>query len=104
MKAVAVGRGLRPFLRAVLDAPDADGPRLAFADWLDERGPTPVRLGHLPNWLRVSWLRRTRPFPKAVAKAAGFRRFTNIGSVAAEIDGALATVLGGHRLEHWGST
>ena len=27
-----------PFLRAVLDAPDADAPRLIFADWLDEQG------------------------------------------------------------------
>lgn len=27
-----------PFLDAVLRTPDADGPRLVFADWLDERG------------------------------------------------------------------
>jgi uncharacterized protein (TIGR02996 family) len=27
-----------PFLRAILDAPDDDGPRLVYADWLDERG------------------------------------------------------------------
>lgn len=26
------------FLRAILDAPDDDAPRLAFADWLDEHG------------------------------------------------------------------
>src|SRR5438093_4089128 len=26
------------FLRAVLDRPDDDGPRLVFADWLEERG------------------------------------------------------------------
>ena len=27
-----------PFLRAILDAPDDDGPRLIYADWLEERG------------------------------------------------------------------
>jgi uncharacterized protein (TIGR02996 family) len=26
------------FLRAILDAPDEDGPRLVYADYLDERG------------------------------------------------------------------
>ena len=28
----------RPFLAAILDAPDDDAPRLVYADWLDERG------------------------------------------------------------------
>src|SRR5947199_5771038 len=27
-----------PFLRAILDAPDDELPRLIYADWLDERG------------------------------------------------------------------
>lgn len=27
-----------PFLATILDAPDDDGPRLVYADWLDERG------------------------------------------------------------------
>ena len=26
------------FLRAILDAPDDDTPRLVYADWLEERG------------------------------------------------------------------
>jgi uncharacterized protein (TIGR02996 family) len=30
--------GERPFLEAVRAAPDDDGPRLVYADWLDERG------------------------------------------------------------------
>src|SRR5262249_29199298 len=28
------------FLRAILDAPDDDAPRLVYADWLDEHGET----------------------------------------------------------------
>lgn len=27
-----------PFIRAILEAPDDDGPRLIYADWLDEHG------------------------------------------------------------------
>jgi uncharacterized protein (TIGR02996 family) len=45
------------FLEAIRAAPDDDGPRLVFADWLDERGETEhaeliraqCRLGQLPK-------------------------------------------------------
>jgi uncharacterized protein (TIGR02996 family) len=41
------------FLEEIRAAPNDDGLRLIFADYLDEQvEPTPVRLGHLPNWLR----------------------------------------------------
>jgi uncharacterized protein (TIGR02996 family) len=30
--------GSDPFLRAILDHPEEDGPRLVYADWLDEQG------------------------------------------------------------------
>ncbi len=39
----------KPLLEAILDDPDEDGPRLAFADWLEEQGE-PRRA----EWLRVS--------------------------------------------------
>jgi uncharacterized protein (TIGR02996 family) len=29
-----------PFLRAILEHPDDDGPRLVYADWLDKQGDT----------------------------------------------------------------
>jgi uncharacterized protein (TIGR02996 family) len=45
------------FLDAVLASPDDDGPRLVYADWLDERGDPrgeficiQVELEHLPRW------------------------------------------------------
>jgi uncharacterized protein (TIGR02996 family) len=41
------------FLEAIRAAPNDDGLRLIFADYLDEQvEPTPVRLGQHPNWLR----------------------------------------------------
>ena len=39
-RALAVGNDV---LRAVLDAPDDDGPRLVYADWLSENGTDPER-------------------------------------------------------------
>jgi uncharacterized protein (TIGR02996 family) len=44
------------FIRTILDHPDADGPRLVYADWLEEQGETAraefirvqVELSHLP--------------------------------------------------------
>ncbi len=86
------------FLASLARQPDDD---LAdfFGDWLDAQGPTPVRLGHLPNWLRLGWLRAVRPSPRPRAQG----RHLNGGSVAMEIDAWLA----GHRLlalDHWGAT
>jgi uncharacterized protein (TIGR02996 family) len=46
---------LEAFLRDVWWAPAGDdGPALIFADWLDERGPTPVVLDKLPNWMQAA--------------------------------------------------
>src|SRR5437667_9156811 len=44
------------FLRTILEQPDADGPRLVFADWLEEHGDPHAELirlqcelAHLPD-------------------------------------------------------
>jgi uncharacterized protein (TIGR02996 family) len=49
------------FLEHIRQDFDDDGLRLIFADYLDEHlAPTPVTVGHLPNWLRVRF-HRDRP-------------------------------------------
>lgn len=49
------------FLRAIAAAPCDLGPLCAFGDWLAEvEAPMPVRVEHLPDWLRRDWLTRTR--------------------------------------------
>ena len=50
-----------PFLSAIADHLDHDGPRLVFADWLQDRGePLGDRLRHDGRWLldggRLSWV------------------------------------------------
>ena len=39
-------RNARPFLAAIRDAPEEDGPRLVFADWLKQQGE-PARAAFL---------------------------------------------------------
>jgi uncharacterized protein (TIGR02996 family) len=47
---------LAAFLEAVRKSGDDDTPRLAFADWLDERHPDPVvRRGELPKGFNGHW-------------------------------------------------
>ncbi len=82
------------FLAGLAKHPADDDLADLFSDWLDAQGPTPVRPGRLPTWLRRSWL-RAMPRP---APAPGRRLLDR------EIDTWLA---GGHlagALDHWGST
>jgi uncharacterized protein (TIGR02996 family) len=81
-----------PFLAAIRDQPLNPGPLEVFADWLDEQPTEPVRPSHLPNWLRLAWLRNVR--------SPGLwgldRRDTTGWAVAEEIQGLML-------LDHWGS-
>jgi uncharacterized protein (TIGR02996 family) len=64
------------FLEAIREHPDDDGPRLVYADWLDERGEARgefIRthcllghLGHLPLDPEYGWDREVRGFRRAV--------------------------------------
>lgn len=76
--------------------------RAAFADWLDERGPTPVWLHHLPNWLRLAWVRTRRPTDVIP------RSSPSSWSVAQEIDRDVSAfnARAGRwcSLDHWGTT
>jgi uncharacterized protein (TIGR02996 family) len=93
------------FLLDILRAPEDPAPRLVFADWLDERGPTPVRHYHLPNWLRLAWV-RNRPDGYGSHYYRGYRATSAASSVVMEITDWLQAPrqnLGG-RLDHWGST
>jgi uncharacterized protein (TIGR02996 family) len=88
------------FLLDILGAPEDPVPRLIFADWLDERGPTPVRHDHLPNWLRLAWA-RNRP-----GGARASYRTAAAWAVSIEIEDWLQGLRPGWEgcLDHWGST
>jgi uncharacterized protein (TIGR02996 family) len=85
------------FLEDLHVNPADDGLAGIFADWLDERGPTPVRLHHLPNWLRLAWLR-------GVPSGEGRGRLTAGWAVAMEMDRRFETTRYAAALDHWGST
>ena len=56
------------FIRSILAEPDADGPRLVYADWLEERGETARS-----EFIRVQIGERIRPC-RACAIGASIRR------------------------------
>jgi uncharacterized protein (TIGR02996 family) len=91
--------GLSGFLDALGRDPDDEATRAVLADYLDERGPTPVDPNRLPDWLRLAWL-RDRPRP-------GERLYSRTGwAVAGEI-GLWLEQLPRRcyvRLDHWGRT
>ena len=57
-------------LRAVIDAPDDDGPRLAFADWRESRGDAD-RAEFIRVQLRLARMRRDDPDRPAPARRQG---------------------------------
>jgi hypothetical protein len=61
--------------------PQDDAARHILADLLDELGPGPVRVGKLPPWLRLCWLRsRTRAATHpATATAQVVREMSTFG-------------------------
>ncbi len=89
-------------LQDAAGCPDDPLPLLALADYLSERAPTPVRLGHVPDWLRRAW-------PKARQGDPGrgvFRGLTAGGAVLMDMGewlrGQSATRY--WQLDHAGST
>src|SRR5580704_9481671 len=63
-----------PFLRAVLDAPGDDLPRLIYADWLDEHGD-PDRAEFIRSQIELARLPRSAPGRKPLrARAAELLR------------------------------
>jgi hypothetical protein len=61
---------LAAFLRAIVERPNDLAPKLVLADWLEERWPaSPVALGHLPNWLRLAWLKGAAAVNRAAERA-----------------------------------
>jgi uncharacterized protein (TIGR02996 family) len=99
-RATTTGEG---FLRELADRPGDCGTLGAFADWLEEQGPTPVRKGHLPRWLRD--LVRAKGLPSG-AKASPWPGPT--AGAAAEVASWLGGQVGGLRrragFDGWGST
>jgi uncharacterized protein (TIGR02996 family) len=88
------------FLAALVPPGDDPATRLAYADFLDEAGPTPVLYAHLPNWLRLAWVGNRPP--------GGRQRYGSRAgwAVSLEIEEwlhGIRHVFEG-RLDHWGST
>jgi uncharacterized protein (TIGR02996 family) len=89
--------GLSGFLDALRRDPNDEVTRAVLADYLDERGPTPVDLGRLPNWLRLAWVRGRQGSDSEPRSTRGW-------VAAGEIEAWLARPECYVRLDHWGRT
>jgi uncharacterized protein (TIGR02996 family) len=112
------------FIRSILEQPEEDGPRLVYADWLEERGEAAKadyirteaaatrllrRLRDLgtkvdPAWLnRASWLRavvlENYPFDRKIPVLALVREVTGLGLKQAKdmVEALPAVILDGLR-------
>lgn len=87
-----------PFLQRIAEEFDRDDNRLVFADYLDERGTTPVRSQWLTEWVRLAWL-RNRPADLDRSRLHSRCRW----HVYLDLEGWLNDQ-GQPDLDHWGST
>lgn len=88
---------LTEILTTLMTDPDQEHLRLGLVAWLNLREPTPVKPEHLPNWLRLAWIRsRLRTERRDGVAQSGW-------AVAMEISDWLKHV-GAWPLDHWGST
>lgn len=86
-------------LRDIHEHPEDEARRLILADLLDEWGATPVQLHHLPNWLRLAWIRHA---PEGARRKGYWGRSRTDGcSVSQDIARWYAD---SSWLDHWGSS
>jgi hypothetical protein len=100
-KVMAADPTLFGLLQDAAGCPDDPLPLLALADYLTEAGPGPVRLGEVPNWLRLAWLRARRGDADR-----RWRGLTSGWGVLMDVDEWLGRQSGTHywRLDHHGGT
>jgi hypothetical protein len=88
-------------VQALRQRPDDRELAAVLEDFWQEQGrPSPVRLHHLPNWLRLSWLRKVKVAPRH------YSRLVSGWAVGVEIDEYLSERMPHHgvALDHWGSS
>jgi hypothetical protein len=92
---------LLALLEEVRSCPTEPLPLLALADYLSEQAPTPVNLGHVPDWLRQAWMkaRRGDADHRWRGLTSGWAVLTDLGEW---LSGQSATHY--WRLDHAGST